>query len=74
MSTPYQKQAVKCINQFVAEADGNWYDAKVALDNWCVEVLALGEVECVESWRIFVYCLDDAWMSMRPLEMANAKP
>jgi len=70
----YQQQAVKCINQFVADADGNWYDAKEALDNWCVEVMALGKIECVDSWRTFVHALDDAWLSMRPLGMATDKP
>lgn len=74
MSYTYQQQAVKCINQFVEDADGNWYEAKKAMDIWCVEVMALGKIESVDSWRIFVHALDDAWMSMRPLAMVDDKP
>jgi hypothetical protein len=70
----YQQQAVKSINQFVEEADGNWYDAKVAMDNWCVGVMALGKIESVDQWRIFVHALDAAWLAMRPPEMADDKP
>jgi L-ribulose-5-phosphate 3-epimerase UlaE len=70
----YQKQAVKTINQFVEECDGNWHDAKVAMDNWCVEVMALGLIESVDQWRVFLHALDDAWMAMRPEGMEPDTP
>jgi hypothetical protein len=66
----YQKQAMKTINQFVEDAGGNWHNAKVDLDNWCVEVVALNKIECVEAWNHFVYELDLAWAAMAPAELA----
>ena len=69
----YQKQAVKTINQYLEDADGNWAEAKRALDLWCVEVLALGKIECMSSWNIFVHALDDAWLSMAPEGWAGDK-
>lgn len=70
----YQRQAVKTINFYVEQADGNWHDAKVALDNWCVEVAALGKIESVDQWRVFLHALDEAWVAMRPVGMEPDKP
>lgn len=62
----YQKQAVKTINQFVEAADGNWHNARIDLDTWCVEVVALGKIENAAQWNSFVHTLDLVWAEMGP--------
>jgi len=62
----YQKQAVKTINQFVEQNDGNWHNARIDLDNWCVEVVALGKIENAAQWNSFVHTLDLVWAEMEP--------
>ena len=70
----YEKQAIKTINQFVADNDGNWHNARVDLDTWCVEVVALGKMENAHSWNTFVHALDLAWAAMAPVEEADDTP
>ena len=71
----YERQAVQTINQFVEDANGNWAEAKHALDVWCVEVMALGKIECMDGWRCFLLALDSAWLAMEPvLPAASQQP
>lgn len=67
----YERQAAQTINQFLEDANGNYAEAKHALDVWCVEVMALGKIECMDGWRYFLLALDETWMSMCPEELAS---
>lgn len=66
MSSDLTRQAVKCVNEFVERADGNWDKARLL---WQEEYLGLPAGAYYDA---YFFAVEDAFRSLRP--SASAKP
>lgn len=61
------KQAVRCVNEFVERADGNWKEARKL---WLVEVGEVmtehGDEWCPPGWTRWCYAMEHAFKEMEP--------
>lgn len=62
MPSDITKQAVKCVNEFVERADGNWKQARKL---WCEEV---GRMPYGYKYKQFVHEVELAFESLRPAD------